>query len=356
MPDSSKRVVACDGEYAVDIRRFSLVLALVVCGQVQTGPANTTSQAIDHFIILVHPCPYEAMGKPEDDAYRTLERAACERWFDAIPSLPESTFVIQIDGAAAGPSPDKLHEALINRLGNGHVVRIPVEFVSPENPGQLRDYYRKIDQRIRQQMAAAGLTFAPAVAEATIWGQSFEGCASGFGSAVATCLGLATATQFEYHMSAPDAPFLLKAKFLQTVSVPSSDIKAYVFDLCDGRYAAFFRSCLTPQWLDYRPIRLQLNTRLFSVVTKNTGAVAWPQGAEPTAEQTTSSRFNQWRTVPWPPGTKAVERQAFILSTVQERFVVSTNLQKLIEVIKSAEVGPQVNSPAPGSLLPAPKS
>jgi hypothetical protein len=340
----------------MDMCRFSLVAAFVVCGQVRTGLSDTTTQAIDHFIILVHPCPYEALGKPDDDAYRTLERAACQRWFDAIRSLRESTFVIQIDGAAAGPSPGKLHEAFVNRLGSGHVVRIPVAFVSPEDPARLQDYYRRIDQRIRQQMAAEGLTFDPAVAKATIWGQSFEGCASGFGSAVATGLDLATATQFEYRMSAPDAPFLLKAEFLQTVAVPASDIEAYVFDLRDGRFAAFFRSCLTPQWLDYRPIMLQLDAGTFSVLTKNTGTVVWPQGTAPTAEQTTSSRFNEWRTVPWPPDTKALERQAFILSTVQERYVVGPNLHKLIAVIKSAKVTPQANSPARGSLLPAPKS
>ena len=332
----------------MDMRRFSLAAALVVCGHVPTGLAAPTAQAIDHFIILVHPCPYEAMGKPDDDAYRTLERAACQRWFDAIRSLRQSTFVIQIDGAAAGPSPAKLHEAFVNRVGSGQVVRIPVEFVSPEDSDRLQDYYRRIDQRIRQQMAAEGLTFDPAVAKATIWGQSFEGCASGFGSAVATCLGLTTATQFEYRMSAPDAPFLLKAEFLQTVAVPDSDIEAYVFDLRDGRYAAFFRSCLTPQWLDYRPIFLRLDAETFSVLTKNTGAVVWPQGKAPTAEQTTSSRFNEWRTVPWPPDTMALERPAFIMSTVQERYVVGTNLQELIAVIKLAKVAPQANSPAQG--------
>ncbi len=182
-----------------------LILALVVCGQVRTGLADTATHAISQFVILVHPCPYEALGRPDDDAYRKLERAACERWLDAIPSLPASTFAVQIDGAASGPSPGKLHEALINRLGRARVVRVPVEFVSPEDPGRLRDYYRRIDQCIRQQVATKGLTFDLAVTKAIIWGQSFEGCASGYGGAVATCLGLTTATEFEYRMSAPDA-------------------------------------------------------------------------------------------------------------------------------------------------------
>jgi hypothetical protein len=145
--------------------------------------------------------PLEALGTPETDPYLALERTACQRWFDAIPSLPKSTFAVQIDGAGSGPSPGRLHEALVKRLGSGHVVRIPVAFVSPEAPGPLRDYYKRIDQRIRRQMAAQRLSFDPATAKAAIWGQSFEGCASGFGSAVANSLGLKTPTRFDYPMS-----------------------------------------------------------------------------------------------------------------------------------------------------------
>ena len=192
-------------------------------------------------------------------------------------------------------------------------------------------------------MAAQRLTFDPATCKTIIWGQSFEGCASGYGSAVASYLGLKTLTQFDYHMSAPDAPFLLKAKFLQTVAVPGSDVEAYLFDLTDGRYAAFFRSCLTPQWLDHRPLRLQLDSGL-SVLTKNQGAIVWPQTAAPTEEQIRSSRFNQWRAVVWPQDTPAPGPQSFTLLTVQERFIVGTSLEKLISIVKSAEVKPQVGS------------
>ncbi len=144
----------------------------------------------------------------------------------------------------------------------------------------------------------------------------------------------------------------MTAELLQTVAVPKSDIEAYVFDLRNGRYAAFLRSCLTPQWLDYRPVILQLDATVFSVLTKNTSAVVWPHGVTPTTEQITSTRFNEWRSVPWSPRTVATERQYFVLSTVQERFVVSTDLQKLIDAIKSAEVRPQPANPTLDSLLP----
>ena len=253
-----------------------LVSALLVLCRAQAGLAD---QAISQFVILVHPSPYEALDYPLTDPYRVLEDAARQRWFDAIPSLPQSTFAVQIDYSQI-PSTHQLHQALISRLGAGHVVRIPVKVVGPNTPGPLKEYYEEIHQAIRQQMAAQGLTFDAATAKTVIWGQSFEGCASGYGSAIASYLGLKTLTQFDYKMTAPDAPFLLKATFIETVLVPASDVQAYLFDLNDGRCAAFFRSALTPQWLDHRPIKFQLDPEIVSVLSK-TGAVVWPQGALP---------------------------------------------------------------------------
>ena len=175
-----------------------------------------------------------------------------------------------------------------------------------------------------------------------IWGQSFEGCAAGFGSAIASGLGLKTPTQLHYEMSAPDAPFLLNATFVQNVPVPDSDVQAYVFDLADGRCVAFFRSCLTPQWLDHRPIELQLNAEIFAVFTKQ-GDLVWPDGIVPTDDQKQHTRYNQWRTVVWPTGTRTPGPLSFTLATVQERYVIMTkpHMPELISVIKSAVVKPQ---------------
>jgi hypothetical protein len=324
----------------VKTRRLALAAALLFVCHLRSVLADPPARSIDHFLILVHPCPYEAIGTAETDPYRALERAACQRWFDAIPSLPKSTFAVEIEWAKAGPSLPRLRAALTDRLGAGQVLRIPVAYGSPENPGPLKDYYCQIHQRIQRQMAAHRMTFEPATARATIWGQSFEGCASGYGSAVAFYLGLKIPTHFDYHMSAPDAPYALNAKFLQTVAVPSSDVEAYLLDLKDGRYAAFFRSCLTPQWLDHRPIRLRLDAQKHSVLTKNTGAMVWPRSTAPSAEALRSSRFNEWRSIAWPQDTPATDAKSVIVSTVQERYVVGRDLEELISIVKSAEVRP----------------
>ncbi len=282
--------------------------------------SNPAPKVIDQFVLLVHPCPYEALHRPLTDPYRVLEEAARQRWLRAIPMLSRSTFVVQVDYAQT-PNANELHQAFINRLGAGHVTRVSVKVVGPSTPDALREYYREIHRQIRQQIAAQGLTFDPATARPVIWGQSFEGCASGYGSAIASCLGLKTLTRLDYEMSAPDAPFLLKARFVQTVPVPDSDVEAYLFDLNDGRCAAFFRSCLTPQWLDHRPIRLRLDPQVFSVLTKQ-GATVWPESV---------------------PGTAA---QSFTLSTVQERFIIATmpHMTKLLSAIRGASVTPEATT------------
>ena len=308
----------------------------------QVSFAEAQGHMIDQFIILVHPCPYEAAGSAETDPYRRVERAACERWFAAIPSLLQSAFVIQVDFSSQGPSPDKLHQAFIDRLGSGRVCRIPCQVTSPEDPNALKDYYNRINQQISRQMTTQALTFDPATCKTFIWGQSFEGCAAGFGSAIASGLGLKTVTELDYEMSAPDAPFLLNAKFVQNVPVPDSDVQAYIFDLTDGRCAALFRSCLTPQWLDHRPIELRLNAEIFTVITKQ-GDLVWPHGILPTTDQKEHTRYNQWRTVVWPQGTPPPGPLSFTLATVQERYVITTkpHMQELISAIKSAVVKPQ---------------
>lgn len=322
--------------------RLAVVAAISILACARAATADDAATSIGTFVILVHPCAYEGSSGAETERYRKLEDAACLRWFQAIAALEKSTFAVQIDGGVNGPTTHKLHQALVERLGAGRVLRIGVDFVCPEKPGPLREYYRRIERTIREQIAAQRLSFDPAAAQTVIWGQSFEGCASGYGSAVAHSLGLKTPTRFDYEMSAPDAPFLLDASYLRTIEVPSTDIVAYLFQLKDGRHAAFFRSCLTPQWLDHRPIRLTLDSRQFLVLAKNTGEILWPNGKAPTAEQARSSRYNQWRTVEWPKDSQPTGPNSFTLSTVQERFVVGKDLDELTRAMRTAEVLPAI--------------
>ena len=308
-PRRDRRQAGRVGPFSVLVRRG--VFLWVAGVFLSDSRAVFADQVIDQFIVLVHPCCYEAIGTPMTDPFRAREEEARQRWAEAITPLAPSTFVVQVDYAQNLPA-NQLHDWFVSRLGAGRVARIPVRVVGVSTPGPLREYHEDIKQQVTQQMAAEGLTFDPATVPTTIWGESFEGCAAGYGSAVAWLLGLKTPTTFDYAMSVPDAPFILTGTFLQTVPVQGSDIEAYLFDLNDGRFAAYFRSTLTPQWLDYRPINLQLDSR-FSVLTKQ-GYLVWPDGAPPAGPQ------------------------PFALSTVQTRYVVGTNVTELLSVINGATV------------------
>jgi hypothetical protein len=326
-----------EGSYVQAWREFMDPILTWSGGEKKASSEMTiSSQVIDQFVILVHPCPYEGMKKPEDDPYRVAERAAAERWFAAIPSLSPTTFVVQVDFAVEGPSPDRLHQAFVERVGAERVCRVACEVQSPEEPGALKEYYARIDAQVMRQIMENGFSFDPMIISTIIWGQSFEGCAAGFGTSIATGLGLKTPTEMDYAMSAPDAPFLLDATFLKVEAVPDSDVEAYVFALEDGRHAAFFRSTLTPQWLDTRAIELSLDLERFSVLTKQ-GDRVWPDVEAPTPEQLADSRYNQWRTIDWPEPLRPGD---FTLSTIQERFVIAEPPYRgeLLAVIQTATV------------------
>jgi hypothetical protein len=296
---------------------LSLIFALVVLCQVQVGFAIPV---IDQFLILTHPLPWRTLGYQTTDAfpegaYRAHEDTAYQRWLAAIPSLPQSTFVIQVEYSPTA-STNQLLQAFANRLGAGHVLDITGNPVNGKyDPGPLITWYQGIGQNVRQQMTAQGLTFNAATAKGILWGESFEGCGSGDGSGIAYYLGLKTPTTFDFNMSVPDMPFLLNATFLQTVPLPASDVEAYIFNLNDGRSAAFFRSRLTPQWLDHRAIELQLDSD-FSVYAKMGTTPIWQGAGGP---------------------------QSFTLTTWDERFLVTTtpHMAELLSVINGATVVPE---------------
>jgi len=326
--------------------------ALVVLCQARAGLADSENTEIDQFVILVHPCCYEALKYPLTDPYRALEEEARQRWLRAIPTLPKSTFVVQMDYSPI-PSVNQLHKAMVGQLGAGHVTRVPVRVVGSSTPDPLKEFYEEIKQQINQQMAAEGLTFDPATAKTVIWGESFEGCAAGYGSAIASYLGMKTPTRFDYNMSVPDAPFLLKAAFLQTVSVPASDVEAYLFDLNDGRLAALFRSTLTPQWLDNRNIKLQLDPTIFSVITKQ-GAAVWPPDAPPTEVKEPALSTVEERLKAGESEVAARILQPFTLSTVQSRFLIAPKSQmaELLSAINESKIVSEIEVSAKVDTAP----
>jgi hypothetical protein len=188
------------------------------------------------------------------------------------------------------------------------------EWVSPKTPVLLREYHERICEMITRQMTAQSLEFNPATCRTLVWGESFEGCAPGFGSAIANGLGLKTPTMLEYEMCVPDAAFLLTAvEPPQTVAVPDCDIEAHVFELADGRHAALFRSTLTPQWLDHRPLEVRLDAGTCSVFTRQGNLV-------------------------WPTDVPEAGLCRFRFSTVESRFFIAIDRNAILAVVTSCKL------------------
>lgn len=296
-----------------------LALALVVALNAFTAEAGN---AVDRLVIIVHPCPYENSPQGADSPthrYRVLEKQAHARWLEAVKKLPPTTFVVQIDMPWTTPGPDELHAACIAQLGAKRVCRIAGEYQYPDKVVPLLDYYERIHKKVMEQFAQHGLLFDPAHCEVDLWGQSFEGCAPGYASAVCRRLGTTQAFKFDYDNSVPDAPFLLNnvARW-ELVEIPGSDIVAYLFELKDGTSAALFQARKHDQWLDHRPIELRLNASRFWVSDKPGKTTIWPKEND-----------------------SSTEPQVVRLVTSEERFIRSRKASndELKEIVKNARVG-----------------
>src|SRR6185295_7501049 len=198
------------------------------------GPADAAAHRVEKLVIIVHPCPYEIYYKNAAPgsatyAYREMEKTVFEGWLKAVEKLPATTFAVQIDMPNTAPGPDKLHASCVAKLGAERVCRVAGEYQYPEKPEPLLDYYTRIHKKITEQFKTHGLAFDPAKCDVELWGQSFEGCAPGYGSAVCRRLGTQQLLRFDYTKSVPDAPFLLKSRSWEVAPLAGSDIVAYFF-------------------------------------------------------------------------------------------------------------------------------
>jgi len=249
----------------------------------KAAPAESDAKRITRLVIIVHPCPYEIYHRPAPGTplypFREMEKTVFEGWLKSVEALPASAFVVQIDMPNTAPGPDQLHAACVARLGAERVCRVAGENQYPEKPVPLLDYYERIEKKIHEQFRSGGLAFDPAHCETELWGQSFEGCAPGYGTAVCRRLGLEKPFRFDYSKSVPDARFLLKLRRWELAPLADSDVVAYVFDLEDGTSAALFQARKQDQWLDHRAIELQLDPKKFWVSDKQ-GKLVWPKEGE----------------------------------------------------------------------------
>ena len=238
---------------------------------------------IKHFIFLVHPGIYirespEDIEKYNHGLYLAREKECIDLWLDRIKHMGDETFLIQhcnepfYDGyirPAAG-------------VANSCVLVVPYT-PNPSYPdteigrGALQhDFYMDIVRCIKSNLQQRDLEYDPLTVTSEVWGESFEGCAPGYGGAFAHGLGLKTLPQMRFEMCVYDTRFLYDARVLEAITIGDADIEAWVFGLHDGTFAARYQSRLSEQWLDRRPITVMLQpSRVLACTT--TGHTIWPE-------------------------------------------------------------------------------
>ncbi len=263
--------------------KASVTMCVLLLGLGFVGTARSETPAgeskkdgpveIHHIIFLIHPCVYESVDPKLvlDKNYTQFverEKEVKQKWLKAAETADAGTLLLQLYGAKS------LYEALKEKMGEARACFVHAE-LPPAGDGQQAEYHRRLVETIRAHMKKHGLAFDPAKTTSEIWGESFEGCAPGYASAFAEGLGLKILPKMRFEMTVFDSRFLYGAKRLEVIPIPNTDVEAMLFELYDGTLAAIYQARLTAQWLDARPITVQLDPTRTQVCTKP-GHTVWP--------------------------------------------------------------------------------
>lgn len=246
---------------------------------------------IRHLIFLIHPGCYEAIlhSSPEriiaDDLglFLQREREVASRWRTAITAARPDALLLQLYGAS------NILDHARHAMGPERVCSIKADFPGPD---RLMEYYSRLCGCIRAHLEKFDLTIDPAAVTSELWGESFEGCVAGYGSAFAHQLGLRISPKMCFDMTVFDSRFLHESNRHEPIPIPGTDIEAFMFELKDRSMAAMFQARLHPQWLDNRVVQLDLDFSRVKVCTK-TGQSLWPnEKSQPALGGGSTSRYS----------------------------------------------------------------
>lgn len=183
---------------------------------------------------LIHPLTYapECEGGYKNGAFyqlcREYENPVRRRYHEAIDQMEEEEALV-IYPCSTDFHPQELVdiEAMARRkLGRRLIVC--------SYPTEISGFLTGLE--------AQGLTFDPQTVETEGWGESFDGCVAKYCAMFSKQLGLAKPIKQNFAMCVPDSILLLRASFIEQVTLPSK-IRLYLFEIEDKKpLAVFFES------------------------------------------------------------------------------------------------------------------
>ena len=133
-----------------------------------------------------------------------------------------------------------------------------------------RAYAREIKSAFRER----GLAFDPETVRAEAWGESFEGCVTKWSDGIGAYLHLSNPIEKNFEMTVPDAPFILRSRFVECVPL-ANDVRLFLFEGSDLQPIGVFLKASHRVW--YRPlfVLMPADPRTFEV-KKKMGETFWP--------------------------------------------------------------------------------
>ena len=208
---------------------------------------------IRHIIFLIHPCCYErytaaAVQADNLSLFVEREREVKQRWLDALAQRPVDTLFVQLYG------PEELQAVAVEHLGLTGAVYLKADFPGDKD---MREFYRRLLEVFHVHVREHNLEFNPDAVTSELWGESFEGCVSGYGGAFAEHLGLRIAPKMRFEMTVFDTRFIHEALGHEVIPIPETDVEAWLFRCRDTTRAATFQSRRTAQWLDQHRVAVR---------------------------------------------------------------------------------------------------
>ena len=223
---------------------------------------------ISKIVYLVHSMVYEASHAADPDLFAEnnthvyLERElACEQlWREAIEHFSADTVFAQLYGG------ERVFEFAQRTLGEQRAFWVSADYETGMDP---EVYRKRLAAALRRQMDDCGHEFDPASLELEVWGESFEGCAYGYGTALARHLALKNPPFANFDLSVPSRP-LCKSRLREHHLIPGTAARSYVFDgPLDYPIGLFMNGFLAPLGTGspVRYVRLQVDPRKLMIAT-----------------------------------------------------------------------------------------